>query len=145
MEQKPQNIQQRPIVGIGVMLFKDGKILLGKRKGSHGSGLYAWPGGKLDLMESIFDCAKREVKEETGLEITDLKFLRVMNLKTPDNYHFLDIAVSAQWKSGEPQTLEPEKCEGWAWYDINNLPEPLFSAEPSAIEAYKTGKNFFDS
>ena len=99
MEQKSENNQQRPIVGIGVMLFKDGKVLLGKTKGSHGSGLYAWPGGKLDLMESIFDCAKREVKEETGLEITDLKFLRVMNLKTPDNYHFLDIAVSPNGKA----------------------------------------------
>jgi hypothetical protein len=41
--------------------------------------------------------------------------------------------------------MEPEKCEGWEWYDLNNLPEPLFGCEPVYLEAYKTGKNYFDA
>ena len=48
------------------------------------------------------------------------------------------------WKSGEPRVCEPHKCEGWDWYDIDQIPSPLFKACPSSIEAYKTGKNYFD-
>ena len=63
------------------MIFKDGKVLLGKRKGSHGVGEYAWPGGHMEYMESFEGCAKQETMEETGVEIENLRFLRVMNLK----------------------------------------------------------------
>lgn len=56
-------------VGIGVMIWKDGKVLLGKRKGSHGEGTYAFPGGHMEYMESFTDCVKRELEEECGLKI----------------------------------------------------------------------------
>jgi 8-oxo-dGTP diphosphatase len=48
------------------------------------------------------------------------------------------------WASGEPQILEPEKCEGWDWYDIDNLPSPLFNTCEQSIKAIKTGENFLD-
>ncbi|MBI5530913.1 MAG: NUDIX domain-containing protein [Candidatus Doudnabacteria bacterium] len=140
-----QGNQQRPIVGIGVMLFKDGKILLGKRKGHVGFGTYGWPGGKQEFKESFAACAKREVMEEAGIEISDIKFLRLMNYISENGTHFCDIQLTAQWFSGEPKTLESDKCEGWQWYNINNLPEPMFEPTITAIEAYKTGKNFFDN
>jgi 8-oxo-dGTP diphosphatase len=135
----------RPKVGIGIMIFKDNKVLLGKRKNSHGDGAYAWPGGHLEHMESFEDCAKREVLEETGMEIKNIRFLRLMNLKTYAPKHYVDIGLMADWKSGEPQILEPQKCEEWNWYNLDNLPQPLFDTIPSYIEAYKTGKNYFDA
>lgn len=133
-----------PKVGIGVMVFKDGKVLLGRRKGSHGAGEHAWPGGHLEYMESVIDCAKREVKEETGMEIENIQFVRVLNLKDYPPKHYIDICVRADWKSGNPEILEPKKCDGWAWYDINNLPEPVFTPVRTAVEAYKNKKYFFD-
>jgi 8-oxo-dGTP diphosphatase len=136
---------ERPNVGVGAMIFKDGKILLGKRKNAHGEGEYAWPGGHLEHMEGLEACARREVLEETGIEIENVRFLRLLNFKDYAPKHYIDICLIADWKSGEPQVLEPEKCEGWGWYDIDDLPEPLFKAEYSAIEAYKTGKHFFDA
>lgn len=136
---------QRPKVGIGVMIFKDGKVLLGKRKNAHGDGEYAWPGGHMEYMESFEGCAKRETLEETGIEIENVRFVRLMNLKTYTPKHYVDIGLAADWKSGEPQVLEPEKCEGWGWYDINNLPEPLFSTLPTYFETLHTGKNYFDA
>jgi 8-oxo-dGTP diphosphatase len=136
---------ERPRVGIGIMVFKDGKVLMGKRKSSHGEGEYAWPGGHLEHMESFEACARREVKEETGLEITNIRFLRLMNFKDHAPKHYVDIALIADWKGGEPQVLEPKKCECWDWYDLNCLPTPLFGTIPSYIEAYRTGKNFFDN
>ncbi len=137
--------EQRPKVGLGVMIFKDRKILFGKRKNAHGEGEYAWPGGHLEHMEGFEECAKRETLEETGMEIDNIKFLRLLNFKDYAPKHYVDILLTADWKSGEPQVLEPHKCEGWDWYDIDNLPEPLFKAEYSGIEAYKTGRNFFDA
>ncbi|MBI5126178.1 MAG: NUDIX domain-containing protein [Candidatus Taylorbacteria bacterium] len=137
--------EERPKVGIGVMIIKDNKVLLGKRKGSHGEGEYAWPGGHMEYMESFQDCAKRETLEETGIQIHNVRFLRLMNLKTYAPKHYVDIGLIADWKSGEPEIMEPEKIEEWNWYDINELPEPLFSSIPSYIEAYKTGKNYWDA
>lgn len=57
------NEQQRPKTGVGVMILKNGKVLLGKRKGSHGEGEFAFPGGHLEYMEGFADCARREVLE----------------------------------------------------------------------------------
>ncbi|MBP6931625.1 MAG: NUDIX domain-containing protein [Candidatus Pacebacteria bacterium] len=131
-------------VGVGVMVFKDGKVLMGKRKGKHGAGEYSWPGGHLEYMESIIECTKREVFEECGIEIKNIKFLRLLNMKKYDK-HYIDIAMTADWGSGEVTLKEPEKCEGWDWYDINNLPEPLFAPLQTYFEALKTGKIFFDN
>jgi 8-oxo-dGTP diphosphatase len=135
----------RPKVGIAVIIFRNNKILLGKRKGSHGEGEYSSPGGHLEYMESIEECAKREVLEETGMEIENIKFLRLMNLKDYNPKHYIDIAVTCDWKSGEPKVMEPEKCEAWGWYSIDEIPTQLFKSFPSIIEALKTGKNYFDN
>ena len=137
--------EQRPRVGIGVMIVKDGKVLLGKRKGSHGTGEYAFPGGHMEYMESFEGCAKREVKEETGLEIEHVRFLRLQNLKSYAPKHYVDIGLIADWKSGEPRVMEPDKIGDWVWYDMDALPQPLFGTIMTYVEAYKTGKNFWDA
>lgn len=141
MENNEQNFVK---VGIGVMVLKDNKVLVGKRKSSHGDGEYAWPGGHLEFMESIIESAKREVEEETGLQIKNVKFLRLLNMKKYDK-HYVDIALVAEWDSGEPELREPEKCEGWEWRDLDNLPQPMFAPLETYFEALKTGQIFFDN
>jgi 8-oxo-dGTP diphosphatase len=138
-------IENRPKVGVGVMVLKDGKVLLGKRKGSHGAGEYAWPGGHLEHMESFEQCARREVKEETGMEIENVRFVRLLNMKVYAPKHYIDIGLAADWKSGDPEVLEPEKCEEWGWYEMDNLPSPLFEAAKSTVECYRSGVNYQDS
>lgn len=135
----------RPHVGIGVMILKEGKILLGKRKGTHGAGEYSFPGGHLEYMESIEECARRETEEETGLAIANVRFLRLSNLKTYAPKHYVDIGMIADWAGGETSVREPDKIEGWGWYDLDALPEPLFSTISSYIEAYRKGRNFWDA
>lgn len=137
--------EQRPRVGVGVMVVKNGKVLLGRRKGSHGQGEYAWPGGHMEYLESFEECAKREVREETGMEIANVRFLRLYNLKEYAPKHYVDIGLIADWKSGEPEIKEPDKIEGWDWYDPERLPQPLFSTIPSYFEAVRTGRNFWDA
>lgn len=132
-------------VGVGVLILKQGKILLGKRKNAHGDGEYAPPGGHFEYMESFEACVKREVREETGMEIENVKLLCVSNLKRYAPKHYVNLGFTADWKSGESQVLEPEKCEAWEWFDIQMIPEPCFSTLPQYIEAYTTGRVLFDS
>ena len=131
--------EHAPRVGIAVIVLKDGKILLGRRKGSHGAGEYASPGGHLEHLERFEDCAVREVREETGMEIGPLRFLRVMNIRQYAPRHYIDVAFAADWVSGEPEVREPDKIEGWAWYDLARLPSPLFGTLPSAFAALADG------
>ena len=139
-----QSSNYYPRVGIGIMMLKDGKVLLGKRLGSHGEGEYAFPGGHFEYMESFEGSARREIKEECGIEINNIRFQFLQNVKKYAPKHYVHIGLIADWKSGEPLILEPEKCEGWDWYDLNNLPEPVFESADMAIKSFKTGKNYFD-
>ncbi|MES2060058.1 MAG: NUDIX domain-containing protein [Patescibacteria group bacterium] len=132
-------------VGIGVMVMKDSQALLGKRKSSHGAGGFATPGGHLEYMESFEDCARREVREECGIEIKNIKFLYVSNVKQYAPKHYVHISLIAELASGEVQNMEPEKCEGWDWYDLDNLPDNMFIQSKVGIEAFKTGRNYWDA
>lgn len=135
----------QPVVGIGVLILKQGKALLGKRRNVHGSGEYAFTGGKLDRGESLLQCAKRETWEESGVEIHNARLLCVTNVLNYLPRHFLDIGIVADWKQGDPEVKEPHKVESWGWYDIDNLPSPLFAMIPNYVEALKTGRIVFDS
>lgn len=81
--------------------------------------------------ESFEECAVREVKEETGLDIEKTEFLTVTNvpfLNDPKPSHYVTISMRAVLSdpSQVPQNLEPNKCSGWDWYDWDHLPNPLF-------------------
>lgn len=133
-----------PRVGVGVLVMKDGKLLLGRRKSAHGAGEYASPGGHLEHLESFEACARREVREETGLELGAVRFLRVLNLTRYAPRHYVDVSLVAEWKSGEPRVLEPDKVERWDWYPLDALPAPLFGTLPTSVEALRTGQPFWD-
>ncbi len=137
--------KQRPKVGVAVMIFKNGKILLGKRKGSHGSGEYAFPGGHLEYMESFVNCAIRETKEETGIEIKNIRFQFLANITEYAPKHYVHIGLIADWESGDPQILEPDKAELWDWYELDNLPDPLFKICKISIDCYYNKINYLDS
>lgn len=118
---------KRPKVGIGVIIIKDGNILLGKRKNAHGEGSWSFPGGHLEFNETWEDCADRETMEETGLGITNIRFGTATNdiFKVEDK-HYITIFMLADYHSGEARVMEPDKCEGWKWFNWDKLPRPIF-------------------
>ncbi|XP_073221133.1 geranyl diphosphate phosphohydrolase isoform X2 [Cicer arietinum] len=84
--------------------------------------------------ESFEECAAREVKEESGLDLSKNKidFLTATNnvfLDQPKKCHYVTIFMRVVLDAFEQQVvqnLEPEKCDGWDWYDWEHLPHPLF-------------------
>jgi len=119
--------QQRPKVGVGVIIKKEGKVLLGKRKGAHGEGSWSCPGGHLEFGETLETCAEREVSEEVGIEITNITPVAFTNdIFEKEQKHYITIYVTAEYASGEVKLMEPDKCDEWRWVEWSALPTPLF-------------------
>jgi 8-oxo-dGTP diphosphatase len=117
--------EKRPKVGTAVIVLKDDKVLLGKRKGSHASGTWNFPGGHLEFGESVEACAKRETKEEAGIEIKNVKTGPYTNDIFDEGKHYITLHFIAEYDSGEVRVMEPDKCDEWGWFDWYNLPQPL--------------------
>lgn len=116
-----------PKIGVGVIVTKNQKILLGKRRSSLGAGCWQFPGGHLEFNESVETCAKREVSEETGLTIQNIRLGPFTNdIFEPEGKHYVTLFVIAEHAQGVAQVTEPQKCERWEWFDWDNLPQPLF-------------------
>ena len=118
---------KRPYVGVAIIVIKDGKVLLGKRKNSHGSGTWHFPGGHLEFNESIEACARREVFEETGLRIKNIRLGPYTNdMFAKEQKHYITLFAVAEYDSGVLALKEPEKCETWDWFEWARLPQPSF-------------------
>lgn len=136
-------------IGIGIMLMKDGKILLGKRhedpeKASSllkGAGTWTMPGGKLHFSESFEEGAKREVMEETGIKLNNVKVICINNDKI-EEAHFVTIGLLSEDFEGEADVKEPNEIVKWKWFDLDNLPSPLYFPSSKVLENYKN-KEFY--
>lgn len=138
------NLNKRPQTGIGVMIIKNGKVLMHIRKNVDGHGEYAFPGGHVEHGESFSECARREVMEESGIKIKNIRFQFVANILKYNSNQVTHIGLIADWQSGKPKNLEPKKGSDWEWYPITKPPKPLFEACRLSFIAYKTGKSYFD-
>ena len=119
--------QVYPKVGVACLVWKDGKFLMGKRRGSHGAETWSVPGGHLEFGETIEEAATREVLEESGLKVKGVKFLAVTSDYMPDeDKHYVTVWTEADWESGEPTVLEPDKWVDQQWRTFTTLPSPLF-------------------
>ena len=130
-----------PQIGVGILVVRDNHVLLGRRIGTHGSGTWAAPGGKLEFGESIEQCARRELLEETGLEIGKIEIGPYTNdVFADEQKHFVTLLVIARNTIGAPTNQEPDKCEGWLWFRWNELPAPMFKPLENLVKAgYKPG------
>ena len=144
------NINKKPGVGVGVMILKNNKVLLGRRHGDpkkadselHGEGSWTMPGGKLHFQEELEEAALREVFEETGIKLDKdkLKIISVTNDKTGDA-HFVTIGFLCKEFGGEARIMEPDEIVEWKWFDLNNLPGPIFFPSEKILKKFIEVKN----
>jgi 8-oxo-dGTP diphosphatase len=120
-------MEERPKIGVDVIVRKDNKILLLERKNNYGEWVWCLPGGHLEFAEEIVDCAKREVKEEANIDISNARIGTWLNNIFRDvGKHYITFYVEAE-SSYEPMLAEPEKFRSVEWFEVDSLPKNLFS------------------
>lgn len=108
-----------------VILFDNDKVLLGEK-----SSGFEIPGGHVDYLEDEKDCARREIKEETGLRVKNLHLLRTMDM--PDKIVYVYFSNSYDGK-----LLASSDLIGASWHKVKDLPKIKFNGAELILEAYK--------
>jgi len=142
MTKKKKEVEPQVKAGVGVIVVKGQKVLIGERQGSHGAGLYAFPGGHIDPTDAtLAHCGEREVLEETGMvcrvfspdhyrqdlfttydilkKSTDGSAIYVTCYLIADYLHGGTLKKKGDEEMIEP--LEPKKCKGWRWVSLDEL------------------------
>lgn len=125
-DQEPRHYPARPIVGIGVVVWCRGRVLLIRRGKPPRAGQWSLPGGAQQLGETVEQAARREVLEETGVRVDRCELLTVVDMIDRDptgavRYHYTLVDFRAE-------TAEPALCAGddavaAAWFDPDQLLE----------------------
>lgn len=135
--------QAQPIGCCAILTNSEGKILFGKRKNGYKPGIYGLPGGRVELNEKIELAIVREVAEETGLQDLKFSFIGVVR-ENQGNYDFIHFVFLAQVDDQLPILSEPNKCEGWEWFDKDIDLSKVLPGHAAAIELYWSGKKLAD-
>ncbi len=150
MEQHKVVVDQKPRVGVGIMILnKKGEVLLGHRNDDpikassdlHGEGCWTFPSGKLDFGETLINGAARELLEETNLVADKSKtILLSITEEIRQDTHYITAGFLCKDFTGELKTMEPEEITEWKWYNLDNLPVNLFLPSAKMVKAYLNNK-----
>ena len=121
----------RPAIGVGVLVWRDKQLLLGKRLADQQDICWQFPGGHLENNESVIECAVREVQEETGLKVELGEVFAVLS-----NFHDPDQHTIGIWYRG--REVGGQLCPGGdlldaAFFPLEELPELSFPTDRQVI------------
>lgn len=116
----------RPFVGVGAIVFRAGEVLLVRRGRPPREGEWSIPGGIQQLGETVFEAARREVREEAGLEIELIDVVAVVDSIARDEdarvkYHYTLVDLHAEWRSGD--AVAGDDAAEVAWVSLDRLAE----------------------
>ena len=132
---------------VHMIITKDNKILLQKRKGSKlWPGYYALPAGHIDEVETQFDALIREAQEELGINIDPKNILNSYVVLRRNFFEidgkqlepYIDYYFDIEEFEGIPKIMEEDKCDVLIWADVDNLPEPFINYEGVFLEDKST-------
>ena len=112
----------RPIVGCLAVVRRDDRVLLAQRSLPPGVGKWGFPGGAQELGETVFECARRELLEETGVVAEPVRVLTVIETIRQDEAgkvmtHFTLVCVLLDWRAGEGEPLHDASQVKWLTSD----------------------------
>jgi len=108
-----------PRVAVGAIVFRDGRVLLVRRGQPPAEGLWAIPGGSVELGESLQAAAEREIHEETGLIIRAGEPVYTFDVVDRDaggrvRFHYVIVDLIAEYVSGEVRAGDDALDVCWA-------------------------------
>lgn len=111
-----------PVLAVGVIVWKDEKVLLIRRGTAPRKGFWSLPGGRQEWGETVYQAGAREIREETGVEIRIIDTAAVVDLidRAADGavaYHYTVIDLVAEWVSGEAVAGDDAAQVAWAARD----------------------------
>jgi ADP-ribose pyrophosphatase YjhB (NUDIX family) len=116
-------------VRVGVIVIHEGKVLLARQHLSDGQDFWIVPGGGLKKDEGLMDCARREIAEETGLEIEPLRLLYVGDFFKADR-HVVDTFWLGRIVGGELRRREDE-IDNLRFFEVQRLSQ--LDVKPPAL------------
>lgn len=124
-------LPRAPSVGVSALVVREGRLLLCLRRGAHGAGTWAPPGGAVDAGEQPAAAALRELEEETGLAGAVASAVGfTSDVFAADRQHWITLHHRVEGTVGEPVNREPHRCERLEWFALDALPPPERLFEP---------------
>jgi ADP-ribose pyrophosphatase YjhB (NUDIX family) len=125
-----------PVVGVGAVVVRDGKALINKRAHEPRKGEWSLPGGLLELGESLQDAVRREIKEETSLEIEVGPVIETFDRVHRDDqgkirYHFVIVDFVCAWSDGE--AVPGSDADGVAWVRAEEIDDYKVNDHAKAV------------
>ena len=114
-----------PHASASVAVLRDGRVLLAKRGIEPRKGRYVLPGGFVEFDETPYEAARREMREETGLECPDLNLLEVHTIRYRENEASLSIVFHAPTWHGEPRA--GDDAAGLEWHPVDVVESDAFA------------------
>ncbi len=126
-------------VGCGAFILNDkGELLLQLRNKAPEKEYWSIPGGRVELFETFENAVKREVKEETGVEIEVIRLLGICDhIIKNEEKHWVSPSYLCKITEGEPKIMEPTKHLDMQWFSLDNLPEKITITTRDAIQNYQ--------
>ncbi|MDD6878658.1 MAG: NUDIX domain-containing protein [bacterium] len=130
--------------GCGIIILNDkGQILLGKRGEDlikakcemHEEGTWTLPGGNIEYGETFEEAGVRETKEETNLDVSDLEVFCVQT-DLNEYAHYISVGMLAHSYKGELKVMEPNEITVWKWFNIDDIPNIIFTPSKKTIECF---------
>ena len=134
--------------GCGVMVFNNrNQLLLGLRNSDealadselHEEGTWTLPGGQIEYGETFEEAGAREAKEETGIDVKNLEVFCVQT-DMNEHAHFVSVGMIARSFEGTPEVMEPDVIIEWDWFDLDKLPQNIFTPSKKTIDCFLNHK-----
>ncbi len=120
--------------------MRNGNVLLMRRaKTGYRDGEYGLPSGHLESNETLRSGMVREVREETGIVLSEEHLVLATTLHRREDDDRVDFYFTVSEWEGEPMNNEPDKCDAIAWFPLDKLPDNTIPYIRQAIECVEKG------